>query len=124
LARCGNLTPQSSVQAVQFRPSWSDGFLIDLHRFYPKNHGLRTVDCCNDVTHEIVTKPELKVRKRKRFLSHIRFIIQFTIIAIMIAILSCVLVVLNCISVFAISTALEEVPLSEILLSQGEGSLV
>jgi hypothetical protein len=42
----------------------------------------------------------------------------------MIAILSCVLVVLNCISVFAISTALEEVPLSEILLSHGEGSLV
>jgi hypothetical protein len=92
--------------------------------YYEENHGLRTVDCSNDVTHEIVTKPELKVRKRKRFLSHIRFIIQFTIIAIMIALLSCVLVVLNCISVFAISTALEEVPLSEILLSHGEGSLV
>jgi len=76
------------------------------------------------VTHEIVTKPELKVSKRKGFLSHTLFIIQFTIIAIMIAILSCVLVVLNCISVFAISTALEEIPLSEILLSQGEGSLV
>ena len=76
------------------------------------------------MTHEIVTKHELKVQKRKRFLSHIRFIIQFTIIAIVIAILSCVLVVLNCISVFAISTALEEVPLSEILLSHGEGSLV
>jgi len=90
----------------------------------PKNHALRTVDPCNNVTHEIVTKPELKAPKRKGFLSHTLFIIQFTIIAIMIALLSCVLVVLNCISVFAISTALEEVPLSEILLSHGEGSLV
>ena len=90
----------------------------------PENHALRTVDPCNNVTHEIVTKPELTVPKRKGFLSHTLFIIQFTIIAIMIALLSCVLVVLNCISVFAISTALEEVPLSEILLSHGEGSLV
>lgn len=74
--------------------------------------------------HEIVTKPDLKVRKRKGFLYHFGFVIQFTIVVIMIAFLRFILVVLNCISVFAISTALEEIPLSEILLGQGEGSLV
>ena len=92
--------------------------------FWDENHGLRTVDSYDDVTHEIVTKPDLKGSKRKGFLNHFGFIIQFTIVAIMIAFLSCILVVLNCISIFAISTALDEIPLSEILLAQGEGSLV
>ena len=88
------------------------------------NHGLRTVDLSYSVTSEIVTKPDLEVSKRKGFVNRLGFIVVLTMIWIMIGFLRCVLVVLNCISVFAVSTALEAVPLSEILLAQGEGSLV
>ncbi|MDG1555537.1 MAG: hypothetical protein P8R00_04745 [Candidatus Poseidoniaceae archaeon] len=76
------------------------------------------------MSYEIVSKPDVEVDKRKGFLNHLGFIVVLSAIWIIIVLLRCVLVVLNCISVFAISTALEEIPLSEILLSQGEGSLV
>ena len=76
------------------------------------------------MSYEIVSKPDVEVNERKGFLNHLGFIVVLTAIWIIIVFLRCVLVVLNCISVFAISTALEEIPLSEILLSQGEGSLV
>lgn len=76
------------------------------------------------MSYEIVSKPDIEVNKRKGFLNHLGFIVVLTTIWIMIGFLRCVLVVLNCISVFAVSTALEAVPLSEILLAQGEGSLV
>ena len=73
---------------------------------------------------EIVSKQDVEVNERKGFLNHLGFIVVLTAIWIIIVLLRCVLVVLNCISVFALSTALDETPLSEILLSQGEGSLV
>ena len=73
---------------------------------------------------EIVSKQDVEVNERKGFLNHLGFIVVLTAIWIIIVLLRCVLVVLNCISVFALSSALEEIPLSEILLSQGEGSLV
>ena len=76
------------------------------------------------MSYEIVSKPDIEVNKRKGFLNHLGFIVVLTTIWIMIGFLRCVLVVLNCISVFAVSTALEAVPLSEILLAKGEGSLV
>ena len=76
------------------------------------------------MSYEIVSKPDVEVNERKGFLNHLGFIVVLTAIWIIIVFLRCVLVVLNCISVFALSTALEEIPLSEILLSQGEGSLV
>ena len=76
------------------------------------------------MSYEIVSKPDVEVNERKGLLNHLGFIVVLTTIWIIIVFLRCVLVVLNCISVFAISTALEEIPLSEILLSQGEGSLV
>ena len=76
------------------------------------------------MSYEIVSKPDVEVNERKGFLNHLGFIVVLTAIWIIIVFLRCVLVVLNCISVFALSTGLEEVPLSEILLSQGEGSLV
>ena len=40
------------------------------------------------------------------------------LVAIVIALLSCVLAVLNIMSVFAVSTALEDLPVSEILLAE------
>ena len=76
------------------------------------------------MSYEIVSKPDVEVNERKGFLNHLGFIVVITTIWIIIVFLRCVLVVLNSISVFALSTALEEIPLSEILLSQGEGSLV
>ena len=76
------------------------------------------------MSYEIVSKPDVEVNERKGFLNHLGFIVVLTAIWIIIVLLRCVLVVLNCISVFALSSALEEIPLSEILLSQGEGSLV
>ena len=76
------------------------------------------------MSYEIVSIPDVEVNERKGFLSHLGFIVVLTAIWIIIVFLRCVLVVLNCISVFALSSALEEIPLSEILLSQGEGSLV
>ena len=76
------------------------------------------------MTYEIVSKPDVEVNQRKGFLNHLGFIVFLGMIWIIIGFLRCVLVVLNCISVFAVSTALEAVPLSEILLSQGKGSLV
>ena len=76
------------------------------------------------MSYEIVSKQDVEVNERKGFLNHLGFIVVLTAIWIIIVLLRCVLVVLNCISVFALSSALEEIPLSEILLSQGEGSLV
>ena len=46
------------------------------------------------------------------------FVIRFTCAMIAIALLSCVLMILNIMSVFAVSTALEDFPVSEVLLAQ------
>ena len=81
-------------------------------------HGLRTVEKYVVVSYEIVSKPEFEVSKRKGFVAHSLFLIQFAIIVICIAFLSCILAILHCMSVFAVSTALEDIPTSEILLSR------
>ena len=82
-------------------------------------HGLRTVEQYVIVSYEIVSKPDIEVNKRKGFVAHTLFLIQFTIVVICIAFLSCILAILHCMSVFAVSTALEDLPTSEILLSRG-----
>ena len=87
-------------------------------QFYHGNHGLRTVEACNSVTHEIVTKPAFEPKRKVEFLTLLRFIIQCTVVVVAIALLSCVLAVLNIMSVFAVSTALEDFPVSEILLAE------
>ena len=52
------------------------------------------------------------------FFAPFMFVIRFTCVMIAIALLSCVLVILNIMSVFAVSTALEDFPVSEVLLAQ------
>jgi len=70
------------------------------------------------VTYEIVTKLAFEPKRKVEFLTLLRFIIQCTVVVVAIALLSCVLAVLNIMSVFAVSTALEDFPVSEILLAK------
>ena len=76
------------------------------------------------MTHEIVTKPAFEPKRKVEFLTLLRFIIQCTVVVVAIALLSCVLAVLNIMSVFAVSTALEDFPVSEILLAERSVSLI
>lgn len=52
------------------------------------------------------------------FFAPFMLVIRFTCVMIAIALLSCLLVILNIMSVFAVSTALEDFPVSEVLLAQ------
>lgn len=84
------------------------------------NHdGLKTVESCICVTHEPSSKPGFEVKQRKGFLRRVNFVIRLTLVVIALAFLSCILAVLNCMSVFVVSTALDDLPVSEILLAQG-----
>ena len=69
------------------------------------------------MTYELVTKPDFDAKPRKSFLKGLFSIIQFTMIVVAVAFLSCILALLHCISVFAVSTAFEHFPTSEILIS-------
>ena len=93
-------------------------FLLSKVRNYPTDEGLKTVKHCICVTQEIVSKPDFESRSRIVFFAPFMFVIRFTCVMIAIALLSCVLVVLNIMSVFAVSTALEDFPVSEVLLAQ------
>ena len=70
------------------------------------------------MTTEIVSKPDFKFRSRMVFFAPFMLVIRFTCVMIAIALLSCLLVILNIMSVFAVSTALEDFPVSEVLLAQ------
>ena len=70
------------------------------------------------MTSQVVTKPAFESKPKVEFFAHLRFIIRLMLVAIVIALLSCVLAVLNIMSVFAVSTALEDLPVSEILLAE------
>ena len=96
----------------------SNVFSIRTSVFTMAINGLRTVEACNSVTYEIVTKPAFEPKRKVEFLTLLRFIIQCTVVVVAIALLSCVLAVLNIMSVFAVSTALEDFPVSEILLAE------
>ena len=93
-------------------------FLLSKVRNYPTDEGLKTVKHCTCVTQEIVSEPDFESRSRMVFFAPFMFVIRFTCVMIAIALLSCVLVILNIMSVFAVSTALEDFPVSEVLLAQ------
>ena len=93
-------------------------FLLSKVRNYPTDEGLKAVKHCTCVTQEIVSKPDFESRSRMVFFAPFMFVIRFTCVMIAIALLSCVLVILNIMSVFAVSTALEDFPVSEVLLAQ------
>ena len=93
-------------------------FLLSKVRNYPTDEGLKTVKHCTCVTQEIISKPDFESRSRMVFFAPFMFVIRFTCVMIAIALLSCVLAVLNIMSVFAVSTALEDFPVSEVLLAQ------
>ena len=93
-------------------------FLLSKVRNYPTDEGLKTVKHCTCVTQEIISKPDFESRSRMVFFAPFMFVIRFTCVMIAIALLSCVLVILNIMSVFAVSTALEDFPVSEVLLAQ------
>ena len=86
---------------------------------FSKHDGLKTVESCICVTHELSSKPGFEVKQRKGFLRRVIFVIRLTLVVFALAFLSCILAVLNCMSVFAVSTALDDLPVSEILLAQG-----
>ena len=98
-------------------------FLFWKVSFLSKYEGLRTVESCICVTHETASKPGFEVKQHEGFLRRVSFVFTLTLVVIAIAFLSCILAVLNCMSIFAVSTALDDLPVSEILLAQGEGSL-
>ena len=93
-------------------------FLLSKVRNYPTDEGLKTVKHCTCVTQEIVSKPDFESRSRMVFFAPFMFVIRFTCVMIAISLLSCVLVIINIMSVFAVSTALEDFPVSEVLLAQ------
>ena len=93
-------------------------FLLSKVRNYPTDEVLKAVKHCTCVTQEIVSKPDFESRSRMVFFAPFMFVIRFTCVMIAIALLSCVLVILNIMSVFAVSTALEDFPVSEVLLAQ------
>ena len=93
-------------------------FLLSKVRNYPTDDGLKTVKHCTCVIQEIISQPDFESRSRMVFFAPFMFVIRFTCVMIAIALLSCVLVILNIMSVFAVSTALEDFPVSEVLLAQ------
>ena len=94
-------------------------FLFGNASFLSKYEGLRTVERYVFVTHKTASKPGFEVNERMGFVAHALFLTQFTIVLICIAFLRFILAILHCMSVFAVSTALEDLPTSEILLSRG-----
>jgi len=93
-------------------------FLLSEVRNHSNDDGLKTVKHCIYVTQEIVSKPDFESKSRMVFFAPLMFVIRFTCVMIAIALLSCVLMILNIMSVFAVSTALEDFPVSEVLLAQ------
>ena len=79
-------------------------------------HGLRTVEGCKVVTSELVSRPGFDTKEKRGLVSHLGFSLRFMLVLIAIAILSGILAILHCISVFAVSTAFEHLPTSHILI--------
>ena len=82
------------------------------------SHNLRTVESYIVVAYQLVSRHGLDSNGKTGFFSYFGFCVKFMLVLFAIAILSVILLILQCISVFTVSNSFENLPLSEILVTQ------